>query len=204
MIVHAIKNRSSNNIALSPSSSITEGVLTRKKDTRTRSVTWGTTTTGATPQPNINKWYSTISTKPAEAILHARMRDCSGVPVYRVDPKAKSNKGSGSRGHCAECNRLTNYFCIVCKKWLCDPQLAANRPKALGSNGKQGWVNNNDPKFIKIMFDDGVISGKEVAICAVFSCWRKAHQDSLEANGALEHGWCYESDCDELSCTSRP
>ncbi len=82
LIVHAIKNRSSNNIAFSPSSSITEGALTRKKDTRTRSVTWGTTTTGATPQQNVNKWYSTVPTKPAEAILHARMRDCSKLFLH--------------------------------------------------------------------------------------------------------------------------
>jgi hypothetical protein len=53
MMVHAIKNRSLPCIVCSLSSPITEGVLTRRNDTRTRLVTWGTTTTGATPKCNV-------------------------------------------------------------------------------------------------------------------------------------------------------
>jgi hypothetical protein len=50
LIVHAIKNRSCTSIVVSPTSSFIAGVRTRHKDTRTKSVTWGTTTTGATPK----------------------------------------------------------------------------------------------------------------------------------------------------------
>jgi hypothetical protein len=58
--------------------------------------------------------------------VHSQMRECLGVSVYRVEKTKKCLKGSGSRGHCAECNRLTNVFCIVCKKRLCEPRLAEN------------------------------------------------------------------------------
>jgi hypothetical protein len=190
MVVHAIKNRSLHSIARSPSSPITEGVLTRRNDTRTRLVTWGTTTTGATPTRSVKKWYSTIPSNPAEALLHARTKEWIGVPVYRVDPKTKGNKAAGSRGHCVECHRLTNYFCIICKKWLCDAQLAANHPKASGREEEKKGSKIGDPKFIKVTFDDGSLSGKEDYICAIYSCWYKAHQGSLEANGAVEGGWC--------------
>jgi hypothetical protein len=109
-MVHAIKNRSLPSIVRSPSPPITEGVLTRRNDTRTRLGTWGTTTTGATPKCNVKKWYSTIPSNPAEGLLHARTKECIGVPVYRVDPKTKGNKAAGSRGHCVECHRLTPLF----------------------------------------------------------------------------------------------
>ncbi len=101
----------------------------------------------------------------------------SGVPVYRVDLRKKSNKGAGSRGCCAECNKLTNIFYIVSERRLCDPQLAAN----------QSQEDSDDPKFIKITFHDGEVRDADTnTICAVFSCWRKAHQAALEADGALE------------------
>jgi hypothetical protein len=193
LIVQAMKNRFILNASPSPSLSLlgTEGVLTRKKDTRTKMVAWGSTATGVTPQRQVKKWYQRNTAKPSEILVHTRMKECIGVPVYRVDMKTKSNKDTGSRGHCVECNRLTNVFCIICKKWLCDPQLAANRDTL----GNKLLVTNDDPKYIKIVFDDGVISGKEEAICAVFSCWHKSHQAALEENGALERGWhCYGSD----------
>jgi hypothetical protein len=53
---------------------------------------------------------------------------------------------------------MTNVFCIVCKKWLCDPQLAANR----------GLGTSEDPKYVKINFGDGALSGAETSICAIF------------------------------------
>jgi hypothetical protein len=71
---------------------------------------------------------------------------------------------------------LTKNFCIVCKKWLCDQQLPANR--VLNKD-------NDDPKFIKITLDDGMISGTMKTICGIFSCWHKAHQVALEADGAF-------------------
>jgi hypothetical protein len=46
-----------------------------------------------------------------------------------------------------------------------------------------------DPKYLKIVFDDGSVSGEEYSIVTVFSCWHKSHQDALEASGALERGW---------------
>jgi hypothetical protein len=163
-------------------------------------VAWGSTTTGATPQRQVKKWYTIIKAKPSEILVHAHMKECTGVPVYRVDMITKSKKGAGSRGRCAECNRLTNVFCIICKKWLCDPQLAGNRD-TLGTKS----VIHNDPKYIKIVFDDGAVSGKEEAICAVFSCWHKSHQATLEENGALERGWrCYGIGNDDISSMSSP
>lgn len=115
--------------------------------------------------------------------------------MYRVDLKTKSSKGTGSRGSCAECHKLTNIFCIVCKRWLCDPQLAANRSQE----------NTDDPKFIKITFHDGEDRDADVdAICGVFSCWHKAHQAALEADGALERGWhCSEIE-DNVSSMGSP
>jgi hypothetical protein len=116
------------------------------------------------------------------------MNSCTGMPVYRVDITAKSSKGSGGRGCCAECNMQTSTFCIVCKRWFCDPQLTANRSQKNG---------DKEPKFIKISFSDGNCSEyKDVnAICAIFSSWHKAHQAALEDDGALERGWhCYESE----------
>jgi hypothetical protein len=60
----------------------------------------------------------------------------------------------------------TNTFCIVCKRWLSDPQLAANRAK---------HDHNDDQKLIKITFQDGVFGDDTEAntICAIFSCWHK-------------------------------
>lgn len=55
---------------------------------------------------------------------------------------------------------LTNIFCIVCKKWLCNPQSAANQ-----SDG-----NCEDPKYIKIRFDNQGGTGKTETICAVYFC----------------------------------
>jgi hypothetical protein len=45
-------------------------------------------------------------------------------------------------------------FCIVCKKWLCDPQLAANR-----SDSEK--LATDDPKYITISFDDGKMTEKK-------------------------------------------
>jgi hypothetical protein len=91
------------------------------------------------------------------------MKECKGVPVFRVDMKKKSRRGNGSRGKCVECHRATNIFCIICKKWLCDPQLAAYRT----DNDHSA---SNDPKYITISFDDDMTNRKENAICGIFSC----------------------------------
>jgi len=91
---------------------------------------------------------------------------------------------------------LTNNFCIVCKKWLCDQQLPANRVIN---------TDNDDPKLIKITLDDGMISGRTKTICGIFSCWHKTHQVALEADGALKRGWrCCESNGDDTSSMSSP
>jgi hypothetical protein len=65
-------------------------------------------------------------------------------------------------GHCTEYNKQTNTFCIVCKRWLFDPQLAANQAKN---------ENGNDPELIKISFQDGATcdDGEANTICAMFS-----------------------------------
>jgi hypothetical protein len=67
---------------------------------------------------------------------------------------------TGSRGCCAEYNMIPNIFCIVCKKWLCDPQSAAN----------QALTVSEDNECIEIKFYDGALTGTETSICAIFSC----------------------------------
>ncbi len=176
--------------------SVADGVRTRKKDTRTNEVAWGAIREGITPKKSINKWYKKAPKIPAEVAVHNRMRLYTGVPLSRVSTVTKSRKDAWSRGSCAECGMLTNNFCIVCKKWLCDQQLPANR--AMNNN-------SDDPKYVKISLDDGVISGTTKTICGIFSCWHKAHQAALEADGAFKRGWrCNESYGDDISSMSSP
>lgn len=115
-------------VVVSPGSLLSKitGVHTWTKDTRTIEVAWGATSTGAIPQWSVEKKYSKIDPpKPTEVQVLQCMAKCNGVPVYRVNMVTKSNKGFGSQSRCVEC-RLTNIFCFICKKWLCDPQLPAN------------------------------------------------------------------------------
>jgi len=180
-IVHDLRHRDMsqrNSTPTATSSSIINGALTRRSDTRVMEVAWGNLATGATPERCVRKWYEGHTTTAAEKTLHQRMIECKGVPVYRVDAKTKSNRVAGSRGRCVECNHITNVFCILCKKWLCDPHLAANRSTQ--------W--RDDPKYITITFDDGKLNGKEKRICAIYSCWHKSHRAALEADGALARG----------------
>ncbi len=69
----------------------------------------------ATPQRHVKEWYTKNPRNYAEEIVHSRMKSCTGVPVYRVDIKTKSNKGNGSRGCCTECNMQTNTFALFAK-----------------------------------------------------------------------------------------
>ena len=86
----------------------------RRTDTRMKAVVWGTVSSGAMPQWHVKEWYTKNPRNDIEEIIHSQMKSCTGVPVYRVDIKTKSNKGSGSRGCCAECNMQTDTFCIDC------------------------------------------------------------------------------------------
>jgi len=67
-----------------------------------------------------------MPTASEQLLAYQGMIECKGVPVFRVDLKTKSRRGNGSRGKGVECHMAINIFCIVCKKWLCDPQLVAN------------------------------------------------------------------------------
>ena len=162
-IVLSIKQRSSLTLVSSSFISKTNGIQTRKKDTRTKEVAWGAISEGVTPKKFVNEWYKKPPKVPAEVAVHNRMRACTGVPLSRVSVATKSRTDAGSRGSCAECGMLTNNFCITCKKWLCDQQLPANRS-----------ANNNcfddDPRYIKITFDDGILGGLPKTICGIFSC----------------------------------
>ncbi len=197
LIVHAIKSRDLLPPILIPSLPVvTEGVHTRRTDTTMKAVAWGAMSIGATPHKQVKKWYLSDPTTFQDLSVHERMRNCLGVPVYRVDMKTKDNKGRGSRSNCAECGRITNTFCIKCKTWLCNPQLAANR----GSDKENSvGLNEMDPKFIMIQFDDGRTIEKKETICAIFSCWHKFHQAALEADGALARGWLLGDDCSSLT-----
>ncbi len=128
----------------------------------------------------MEKCYATnIPTEPSKVMAFECMLKCNGVPVYRVNMESKSNKGVGSQSRCVACGMLTNIFCIVCKKWLYNPQSTANR-----SDG-----NSDDPRYIKIRFDNQGVTGKTESICTIYSCWHKLHQVALEAGGALSRGW---------------
>jgi hypothetical protein len=185
-IVHSIKQRSIKPILTSSTTNVITGALTRRGDTRTKEVAWGTMATGSTPQRYVKRWYSKDKAATNEEVeVVARMKSCSGVPVYRVCPKTKDYRGEGATGYCIECNRKTNTFCIVCKKWLCNISLAANRGPPQKDKNK---LKQNDPKFISITFDDGTLTGKPQKICAIYSCWHKSHQACIEAEGAVVRG----------------
>ena len=122
-----------------------------------------------------------------------RKNACTGIPVSRVDPVTKNQKGPGSRGFCAECHNLTNNFCITCRRWLCSPHLPANRT----NSKKPGPV--DAPRFVKFKFDgNNYVKGEE--ICGVLSCWLKGHQKALEKDGACQRGWCeFDDECSSIT-----
>jgi len=58
--------------------------------------------TGATPQQFVKRLYSKdTATNHGEVEVIARMKSCSGVPVYRVCPKTKDYRGEGATGYIA-------------------------------------------------------------------------------------------------------
>jgi len=170
---------------------------TKVIDTTSSTVAWGSEPTGATPARKVSHWYNTEPTtlNGLEVSVHERMNTCTGILVSRVDPVTKELKGPGSRGYCAECHRLTNNFCINCRRWLCSPHLAANR-----ENSKNP-VRVDAPRFIKFKFEgNDHVKGEE--ICGIFSCWHKGHQKALEKDGAYQRGWRNFDDDDVSSMTS--
>jgi len=143
-------------------------------------------TTGATPQRFVKRWYSKdTAANHGEVEVITRMKSCGGVLVYRVYRHTKHYIGEGATEYCIECNQKTNTFCIVCKKWLCNTQLAANQGPPHKGNSE---LNQHDPKFISITFNYGKFTGKPQKICAIYSCWHKSLQASLEAGGAVVRG----------------
>lgn len=182
-IVRSIKYQNVQPFASLSLSSCNEGALTRRGDTRTKLVEWGSVPTGATPYKCVKKWYNKDPTSltGVTVTVHNRMRKCVGSPIYRVNPSSKDREGAGSRSNCVECSRLTNVFCIGCRKWLCSPQFPVNR----------GSKNKDDPKYIKLLFEGSDYVEKE-EICGYYSCWHKSHRAALEAEGALARGWCFD------------
>jgi hypothetical protein len=94
--------------------------------------------------------------------VHAYM-GCRGVPVYRVDTKTKCNKDVSSRGRYIRCNCMTNLFCIICKNGcvILNWQQITFDKKRIG-------VNEDDPKVIRMSFDDGKVNEKEDTFVASF------------------------------------
>jgi hypothetical protein len=130
--------------------------------------------TEVTPQRLVKKCYEReAAIKPGEEEVINRMRQCTGVLVYRVCQKTKDCRGEGALEYCVGCNRRTNTFCIKCKKWLCNIQMTVN-PTTNGVEGSS--ANKEDPKHISITFDDGKVTGKPKKNCAIYSCWYKSHQ----------------------------
>jgi len=97
-----------------------------------------------------------------------------------VNSTTKSPKGAGSCNNCAEYHKITNFFSIGCRKWLCSPQLAANRDV---DNREQ-----SDPPYFSISFKATDHTKKE-ELCAVFSCYHKSHEAAWIADGAFARGW---------------
>jgi hypothetical protein len=161
-------------------------------------IEWGSVPLGATPHKNVKTWYdrdpSSFCGVTMEAHVHAR--ECTGLPAYRVNPKTKNHKGAGSRSNCSECHKITNFYCLRCRRWLCSPQLATNRN--LENNGKNV---KDAPKFFKISFK-GKKHVKDEGICAIYSCWHKAHEEGLKTEGEFARGWCNFANDDVSSMTS--
>jgi hypothetical protein len=115
-IVQAIKQRSYlPTIAVSTSTPALEGILARRTDTRTKAVAWGTISIGFTRCKYINKWYEKNPQSSAEAAVHSRMRECRGVPVYRVNPNQKIPKAPVVEGTALNVVRLQTYFALFFK-----------------------------------------------------------------------------------------
>lgn len=184
-LVHAIKHQNFQprpSSVLTSSALVNQGTRTRRGDTTTRLAEWGATPTGATPHKNVKQWFARdpASLTGLDMETHVRARECTGIPVYRVSPVSKDSKGAGARNSCSECKRLTNIYCIGCRRWFCSPQLPANR-----EDGKDG---TDDPRYFKIAHK-GINNGKDEEICAVFSCWHKGHQAALDLDGSFARGW---------------
>ena len=129
-----------------PSHCIT-GALTRRGDTRTKVVAWGSLRTGATPQKNLKQFYDKSKIrKPSELEFHERVDSCTGNGIYRVCYETKNRTGPGSRGSCAVCGKLSNIWCIKCHRWLCNIALPANRSESLRSG--------DDPKYITLKYEE--------------------------------------------------
>jgi len=167
---------------LTSSALVNQGIRTRRGNTTTRLAEWGAKPIGATPHKNVKQWFARdiASLTGLDMETHVRAKECTGIPIYRVSPASKDAKGAGARNSCSECSRLTNIFCITCRRWFCSPQLPANR-----EDGKSG---TDDPKYIKIAHK-GINGKKDEEMCAVFSCWHKGHQTALDEDGAFSRGW---------------
>lgn len=89
------------------------------------------------------------------------MKQCTGVTVFRVFQKTKGHRGEGAQWYCVECNHRTNN-CTICKKWLCNIQMAVNWT----TNGREGSnAGKEDPKYISISFHDGKVTGNPKKLC---------------------------------------
>lgn len=163
---------------LTSSALVNQGIQTRRGDTTTRLAEWGAKPIGATPHKNVKEWFARDPTSLTglEMETHVRAKECTGITTYRVSPVSKDAKGAGARNSCSEFSRLTNIFCISCRRWFCSPQLPANR-----EDGKSG---TDDPKYIKTVHK-GINGKKDEEMCAVFSCWHKRHQTALDEDGAF-------------------
>jgi len=197
-MVHAIRfqNFQPRPQPLSSLSLAQQGARTRRMDTRMKLVEWGNKPLGATPHKNVKSWYGRAPASYSGLAMeaHVRAKECTGKPVFRVNPETKNVKKAGSRSNCVECHMMTNFFCISCRKWLCSPQLAANRE--MERNGKL----SDDPSYFKIIFT-GDENKKGEEICGVYSCWHKAHEAAWEEDGAFARGWRnhFDDDCSSLT-----
>jgi len=119
-----------------------------------------------------------------------RAKECTGNAVFKLNPATKDPRGAGGRSNCSECHKLTNFYCLNYRRWLCGPHLAANREKPEG------------PKFIKIGLHNYKKTDDCEQICAILSCWHNAHKEALDKDGAFARGWCVVADDDVSSMTS--
>ena len=117
-----------------PSNSVARNTRRRRRANESHSVS---RSTGNTPKRRVLQIYqnlpqpvdlSTAFCSATLAACYARMRRCTGCPVYRYctdydgspdfDEHTKI-KGPGARGTCVICATTTNWWCRGCHHWFC-------------------------------------------------------------------------------------
>jgi hypothetical protein len=95
--------------------------------------------TGKTPKGKVKKQIEAMELKSRQNKLDGngqryldRLKRCTGHHVHRLT-ESFEERGAGAEGTCAHCNKRTNDYCILCKRWLC-------YKKSAEAEKLDGWV----------------------------------------------------------------